>query len=116
MSQDQRKLILIQAYEATLAWQGDIVRKDDVTDYASLPLTGNTLDDHRLVLADWFVYRRDGTAWVNIAIGMPPMALTGHGTPQSNMVVPRRMDDVYIDLDGPTRYFSFGPTYNDWMS
>lgn len=114
-SQDQRKLLLIQAYQATIANQWDIVWKDDVTDVGSLPMTGNSVNDHRLVLFDWFVRRRTGTSWLVIGPSgswvLPPLIWAD--TPIITGAVPRYIGDEYIDITGPTRYWAYGLTTND---
>lgn len=70
-SQDQEKELQQQAMDAWILNAWDMVWKDSVPDLASLPLTGNDVDDYRIVLADWLPRRRIWSAWVKINIIFP---------------------------------------------
>lgn len=70
-SQDQEKELEQQAMDAWILNAWDIVWKDSVPDLASLPMTGNDVDDYRIVLADWLPRKWNGTARVKLQIVTP---------------------------------------------
>ena len=61
--QDTHWLEQIQAYQATLVNQWDLIWKPDVNTTADLPSTGNTIGDTRLVKENWFAYRYTQSWW-----------------------------------------------------
>lgn len=63
------KDINLEAYVNTLSLQGELVFKDSVPTLVSLPTTGNSINDHRRVLADGYVRKWDGTGWVMPLLG-----------------------------------------------
>ena len=65
--QDTHWLEQMQAYQATLVNQWDLVWKPDVNTTADLPWTGNTIGDTRLVKENWFAYRYTNSWWKKLA-------------------------------------------------
>ena len=65
--QDTHWLEQMQAYQATLVNQWDLIWKPDVNTTADLPSTGNTIGDTRLVKENWFAYRYTNSWWKKLA-------------------------------------------------
>jgi len=65
--QDTHWLEQMQAYQATLVNQWDLIWKTDVNTTADLPWTGNTIGDTRLVKENGFAYRYTDSWWKKIA-------------------------------------------------
>lgn len=61
--QDTHWLEQMQAYQATLVNQWDLIWKPDVNTTADLPWTGNTIGDTRLVKENGFAYRYTQSWW-----------------------------------------------------
>lgn len=61
--------VRLDATVQTMLQQGNVNFKDNVLTPWDLPLSGNQVDDFRLVISNWFVYRWNGSAWVQPSWG-----------------------------------------------
>lgn len=55
--------VRLDATVQTILQQWNVNFKDNVTSVADLPATGNTLDDFRMTIDTWFVYKWNWSAW-----------------------------------------------------
>lgn len=135
-SYENVKQIQQASVEATILNQWNMLRKDAVVDVASLPSTGNTVDDCRVVEEDGFVYKWNGASraklspYVNLSYNASTGALTTiNGNSVSTLLtiqsgswspvwtnVPRFIWDRYLDTAWPTIYTATGATNNDWIA
>lgn len=61
-----------EAYIMSLTNQWEVYRQDQVVDVPDLPMTGNQVNDHRKVIMNGFVYKRDGTQRVRPTTNSTP--------------------------------------------
>lgn len=55
--------IKLDATVQTILQQGNVNFKDNVSTVSDLPTTGNEVNDFRMVLENWWVYRWDWVSW-----------------------------------------------------
>lgn len=61
---DGMDYVRLDATVQTMLGQSNVNFKDNVATPGDLPSIGNEVDDFRLVISNWFVYRRDWSSWV----------------------------------------------------